>query len=125
AAGLDVERAVLRRDRDELAAEVGDLLLPEEPARALEPLPAEPVAVQGGDGLGLDVVADLEVRHRDRLLVGDDLRLEDAAVALDGADLEEQPPGPLLRLLLDPLALLDLEDLVLEHPRRAVRVDPD
>ena len=123
--GLHVELAVLRRQRHELAAEVASLRLPEEPVGPPEAAALLPVALLGRDVLDLDVVAHLEVRHRQRRLPGHELRLEDAPIGLPHPEAQDEARGRLLlRLLAHGLLALDAQDFVLQHLAGAIVVDP-
>src|SRR5207302_1277094 len=66
AARFDLERAVLRRQRDELASPIALVRLAEKPRRPGVALALLAVAGRRRDMLDLEVVADLEVRHRQR-----------------------------------------------------------
>ena len=123
---LDDERLVLRRDDHELASPIRDVGFAEKPVRTDVAVAELPVASLVGDALGLDVVAELEVRHRRGRLAGHELGLEDGSVFLDDPHLEQESVGHLLLgHLADRFLRLDADELVLEHPARSVRMNPE
>src|SRR5688500_4810625 len=122
---LDRQRAALRRQDHELAARVGDVLFAEVPAWAdVARAPAFTRLIL--DALGLDVIADLEVRQGQGWLALHHLRLEKTSVFLDHPQVQVEPG---LHLLLghlgDRLRALHADDFVLEHAARAIGVNPD